>query len=263
MQTTVTVNDGQQVRYQDHGGDGPALVMLHSFLMDLEMFAPQVAAGLGEDYRLIALNERGHEGTPAEQPFTYWDIARDALALMDHLGVEKAGVVGTSQGGFIALRMALLAPERILAVAALGTSADAEDPQVADSYRQLAAGWVANGPVDPLLDTVASICLGDMDASDWKARWRTVTGERFDRILNVLVDRDSLLDRLGEIQCPALVMHGAEDGAYPVARAEEMADGLPNAEDLVVVPGGAHFLSLTDPDAVNPRLKAFFDKHMR
>jgi pimeloyl-ACP methyl ester carboxylesterase len=249
-----------RVAYTDHGGTGPVVVALHSFLMDGSMFAPQVAAWAGE-FRVITVDERGHGGTPADGPFDYWDVARDVLAVLDGLDVERAAVVGTSQGGFIGLRTALLAPDRITALGLLGTSAAADDPEVAASYRELAAGWVAHGPADQLVDTVAAICLGDLPAEEWKAKWRTVDGPHFDRILGVLVERDGLLDRLGEVRCPALVMHGSADGAYPVEKARQIADGIPGAEPLVVVEGGAHFLSLTDADAVTPALTDFLRRH--
>ncbi|MFC4944709.1 alpha/beta fold hydrolase [Pseudonocardia sp. GCM10023141] len=251
----TTVNGGQQLSYTDHGGDGPVVVLLHSFLMDVEMFAPQVAA-FGADHRLIAVDERGHGGTPATAPFDYWDVARDVLGLLDHLRIDRATVIGTSQGGFVALRMALTDPDRVTGIVALGTSAAAEDPQVAAAYRQLAEAWVANGPADQLVDTVAAICLGDYDATDWKAKWRTVDGDRFDRTLTALVERDSVLERLGEVTCPVLVLHGTADAAYPVERGQELAAGVPKGQ-YVAIDGGAHFLSLTHADAVQPHLAAF------
>jgi pimeloyl-ACP methyl ester carboxylesterase len=252
----ATVNGGQRLHYLDHGGNGPVVVLLHSFLMDVEMFTPQVQT-LGSQFRLIAVDERGHGGTPADGPFDYWDVARDVLGLLDELGIEQAAVVGTSQGGFIGIRLALLAPERITRLAVLGTSAAAEDITVAEQYRQLAKSWVSNGPVDGLLDMIASICLDGLPAEDWKAKWRAVPGERFDRILNTLVNRDGVLDRLGKLRCPVLVLHGTADAAYPVCRGAEISEGAPAALPLVVVDGGAHFLSLTDPDEVNPQLLTF------
>jgi pimeloyl-ACP methyl ester carboxylesterase len=257
--SVATVNGGQRLHYVDHGGDGPAVVLLHSFLMDAGMFAPQVRE-LGADFRLIAVNERGHGGTPADGPFDYWDVARDVLGLLELLGIGKAAVVGTSQGGFIGLRMALTDPERITALAVLGTSAAAEDVSVAAQYRQLRKSWVDSGPVDGLVDMVASTCLGDMPAQEWKTRWRTVSGSHFARIVDPLVRRDGLLDRLGQLRCPVLVLHGSSDAVYPVCRGAEIAEGAPKAEPLVVVDGGAHFLTLTDAETVNPYLRKFLSQ---
>lgn len=256
MRSTATVNDGQLVTYVDHGGPGPAVLLLHSYLMDADMFAPQVAA-FGESYRLIAMDERGHGDTPADGPFTYWDVARDALGLLDELKVDRCAVVGTSQGGFIGLRMALLAPDRVAALALLGTSGAAEDPEVAAGYRQAAAAWREYGATQELLDLNAAICLGQYDATEWQAKWRRLSGDHVDRVLTPLVERDDVLDRASEIHCPALVLHGSADAAYSVDRARELAEALPNAEPPVIVEGGAHFLSLTDADAVNPHLHTF------
>ncbi|WP_327119883.1 alpha/beta hydrolase [Nocardia sp. NBC_01730] len=259
MRKTLKVNDGQLVSYIDHGGTGPAVLLLHSYLMDAEMFAPQVES-LGETFRLIAMDERGHGGTPADRPFTYWDVARDALGLLDELGVARCAVIGTSQGGFIAKRMALLAPDRVTALALLGTSGTAEDPEVAAGYRQVVAAWREHGPTQELLDLTATICLGQYDPTAWQAKWRRLSGDHIDRVLTPLVERDGVLDRAPEIHCPALVLHGSADAAYPVDRAHELAEALPNAEPPVIIDGGAHFLSLTDAGAVNPHLRAFLGK---
>jgi pimeloyl-ACP methyl ester carboxylesterase len=242
--------------YVDHGGTGPAVVLLHSFLMDASMFAPQVAA-FGADYRLIAVDQRGHGETPAGGPFDYWDSARDVLELLDSLGIERAAFVGVSQGGFVAMRLALLAPDRVAALAVMGTSAAAENPALVTTYRQLAENWLEMGPIDPIVDMVAAICLGSMDVSDWKAKWRVRPTDTVTVLINALVDRDDIVERLGEIDAPALVLHGSADLAYPLERARELADGLPKAEAPVIVEGGAHFLSLTNPDEVNAQLGPF------
>jgi pimeloyl-ACP methyl ester carboxylesterase len=260
----TTVVAGQPVSHVDHGGPGPVVVLLHSFLMDAEMFDPQVAS-LGADLRLVTVDERGHGGTPADGPFDYWDCARDVLGLLDALGVERAALVGTSQGGFIALRVALLAPERVSCLALLGTSADAQDPEVAAAYRGLGDAWAAKGPQDALVDSVATICLGERaDAGlveHWKAKWRAVPPAQVKANIGTLVGRESLLDRLAEVTCPVLVLHGTADGAYPVTHAEQVVAGVPHAEPLVVVDGGAHFLSLTDAAEVDPALRAFLLRH--
>lgn len=255
----MTTPDGQLVSYVDHGGEGPAVVLLHSFLMDVTMWAPQVAA-FGQNHRLIAIDERGHGQTPANAPFDYWDVARDALAVLDHLGIDRAAVIGTSQGGFVALRMALLAPERVTALAVLGTSGEAEDEQIAAAYDQLTEVWIAQGP-ETVIDATAKICLGDYDASEWTPKWSAVEPERLRLIANALTRRDGVLDRVGEITAPVLVLHGTADLAYPVAKAEALVAALPKAE-LVLVEDGAHFLSLTHAADVNPHLERFLGAHL-
>ncbi len=72
---TASVN-GITLTYTDSGGDGPAVVLSHGYLMDHTMFAPQVAA-LVPQYRVITWDERGFGGTRAKGAFTYWDSAAD------------------------------------------------------------------------------------------------------------------------------------------------------------------------------------------
>src|SRR4051812_23926608 len=103
--------NGQRIRYEDTGGEGPAVILAHGFLMDREMFAPQLDA-LSPEFRAVAWDERGFGETEFDgKPFTYWDSAKDLLGLMDALGIDSAVVGGMSQGGFVSLRAALLAPE--------------------------------------------------------------------------------------------------------------------------------------------------------
>src|SRR5579862_4516775 len=107
----VVAANGIEINYTDSGGDGPVVVFSHGFLMDLTMFDQQVTA-LAPEYRVITWDERGHGGTWATGPFTYWDSAADVLALLDQLGVERAVLAGMSQGGFLSLRAALTATDR-------------------------------------------------------------------------------------------------------------------------------------------------------
>jgi hypothetical protein len=85
---TAAVN-GIQIYYADSDGEGPATVLSHRLLLDQSMFGAQVAA-LAPEYRVITWDQRGHGGTPAPGPFSYWDSARDVLALLDHLGIGRA-----------------------------------------------------------------------------------------------------------------------------------------------------------------------------
>ncbi len=151
--------NGTEISYADTGGDGPAVVLSHGILMDQSMFAPQVQA-LAPEFRVITWDQRGHGrdqrghgGTPAHGPFSYWDSARDLLGLLDHVGVERAVLGGMSQGGFVSLRAALLAPDRVRGLILIDTQAGQEDPAVAGAYEQLHAVWREQGP-GPVQDVV-------------------------------------------------------------------------------------------------------------
>ena len=153
--------NGISIAYSDSGGDGPAIVFSHGYLMDSAMFDPQVAA-LAPEYRVITWDERGFGGTRATGSFSYWDSASDVLGLLDHLGIEQAVLGGMSQGGFISLRAAMLAPQRVRALVLIDSQAGQEDPAVAPGYEQLDQTWLEHGP-EPVQDIVASIILGPPD----------------------------------------------------------------------------------------------------
>jgi 3-oxoadipate enol-lactonase len=250
--------NGQRIRFDDTGGDGPPVILAHGFLMDREMFAPQVEA-LRDEFRVIAWDERGFGETEFDgQPFTYWDSAKDCLALLDHLGIDHAVVGGMSQGGFLSLRAALLAPERVRALVLIDTQAGPEDPQMLPAYRQMQETWLQAGPVDELTAAIANLIIGDPEASrPWIAKWQNLPRESMRQTADCLFEREDITDRLGEIQSPALVVHGTADQSIEMARAEALCDGLPNCKGLVRVEGGAHASNLTQPEQVNGPLLEF------
>lgn len=96
----VAAVNGIEINYTDSGGEGQAVVFSHGYLMDQTMFDRQVAA-FAPQYRVISWDQRGHGDTSATGAFTDWDSAADLLGLLDQLGVERALLVGMSQGGFL------------------------------------------------------------------------------------------------------------------------------------------------------------------
>lgn len=252
--------NGHALYFEDSGGSGPAVVLSHGFLMDHEMFAPQVGA-LAGDFRVITWDERGFGQTPAGGPFTYWDSAADALAILDHLGIERAVLGGMSQGGFLSLRAALTALGRVKALVLIDTQAGLEDAAALPAYEAMNAEWNAHGPA-AVQELIASLILGPGTPWEpWFAKWAAAPRDSLNEPFRCLVDRDDITDRLGEITCPAIVFHGDADQAIPLAKAEILRDGLPGCEDLVVVPGGSHASNLTHPDEVNGPLLEFLRRH--
>lgn len=93
----------------------PFLILINSFGTDLNLFASQFAhTRLTSVANLLAINPLGHGETRAEREmWTYWDTAEMNLEVMKALGVKRAFVLGTSQGGWIAVRMGLLEPAKV------------------------------------------------------------------------------------------------------------------------------------------------------
>jgi pimeloyl-ACP methyl ester carboxylesterase len=253
---SVAEVNGQRLSYQDSGGDGPVIIFSHGFLMDGSMFDSQVA-GLRGEFRCITWDERGHGGTAATAPFTYWDSTEDAVALLDHLGVSEAVFAGMSQGGFISMRAALRNPERVRAIVLIDTQSGLEDPEALPLYTALHDEWVANGPAG-VQEVVASLIFSPgVDLEPWYAKWAALDREAFSIPFTTLVSRDEITERLGEITQPTLIIHGTADAAIPMWRAEQLRDGIANAGAIVAVDGAGHASNMSHPDIVNAAILAF------
>jgi 3-oxoadipate enol-lactonase len=251
--------EGWRIHHEDSGGGGAALVLSHGIMMDLDMFAPQVR-GLSPEFRCIAWDARGHGRTEGRGAFTYWDSAQDLIALLDHLEVERAFLCGMSQGGFVSLRAALLAPERVQGLMFIDSQAGAEAPHLVSAYDGLLAAW-REGPTEALAETVANVILGPADHTPWAEKWLARPSGWMDEPYATLVGREDLHDRLHEITCPALVIHGEDDAAITMDQAEALCRGLAGCEGLVRIPEAGHAANLSHPGVVTEALRDFLRHH--
>jgi len=264
----------------------PTLVMVNSFSTSVELYRPQFAdEKLAATANLLALEPYGHGRTRATYgQFTYWDSAVANLQVLDALGIPEAFVLGTSQGGWVATRMAMLAPRTVKGVIALGTSMDYESQRSRDlgCWDGIAfctpaidalAGTVGEDWVMPteLVDAVLQEGFGEEVPPEERAFWHEESQRNYSgdagrerlRIISInLRDRDGLHGRLDSVRCPVLWMQGTADTVYSVANAEEEIDLFVNSRDtqLRVVEGGRHFLSATHPDEVDTATIEFIDR---
>lgn len=101
----------------------------------------------------------------------------------------------------------------------------------------------------------------DYDASRWVAKWRGRSPLSRGWVYDAMFARDDINDRLGEIRCPALVIHGEANPANPPEVSAELVKRLGAAEPLFVVPGAGHTSNLEQPEAVNDALLEFLARH--
>ncbi|MCB2003352.1 MAG: alpha/beta hydrolase [Rhodoferax sp.] len=268
---------------QPYDASKPTLVMVNSFITSSALYEPQFNdAALAGAANLLAIELYGHGATRTDvEQFTYWDTATANLQVLDALGIASAFVLGTSQGGWICARMAMLAPQTIKGIIPLGTSMDYESPQsqqlgcwngydfltpsIEELARPVADDWQL---ATEFCDGVLQAGLGDTVSPQQRDFWRATmkknyagdAGRRRLRMCAInLRDRDGLYGRLDGVRCPVLWMHGTEDTVYSVANAEAgIAKFTASAQaKLEVVQGGQHFLSASDPGAVNAACVAF------
>lgn len=254
--------NGIPIRYEDTGGDGPAIIFSHGFMMDHTMFDAQIAR-FGDTYRCIRWDERGFGDTPAPEHFSYWDSADDAAAVLDACGVDQAVWVGMSQGGFLSLRGALAHHARVKALVLIDSDAAIDPPEVLDAYRGMLAA--ATGDDDEAFEAVMQGVAGlilctEQLAAEWVPKWRARRGSSPLEITGqTLLSRDDISDRLGEISCPALVVHGTDDVAIPIDRGAAVCHALADCRGFVRVDGAGHASNMSHPDIVNDAIAAFLE----
>ena len=253
---------GQDIFYEDSGGRGPALVFSHGLFMDHEMFRPQIALLSGR-YRCIAWDERGHGRTASGQldPFTYYDSADDLVAILDHLEIERAVLIGMSQGGFLSLRCALTHPSRVAALVLIDTQPGLDDPAAVKGFAEMMHRWIESGLSDEISNAVEHALLGDgwPGAAAWKAKWATIKPADLKQCIQTLTSRDDISHKMSAIGVPTLVIHGRDDHIIPPEKGERLAAAIPGAK-LALIEGAAHAPNLTHAQVVNEEIVRFLDK---
>lgn len=244
--------------YEDTGGDGRVVAFSHGILMDHEMFDAQVEALAGR-YRCITWDERYHGRSTGAGSFTYWDSAEDLFAILDDAGVDNAVLAGMSQGGFLSLRAALLRPERVDGLFLIDTQAGAEEASLGELYRGWAESWAELGPQDHLVEATISLIVSPAPAEKWAAKWRAWPPGNVIPMIDTLLGREDITDRLSEITCPAQVVHGTADPSIPMEKAEQLCTGLKGCRSVITIENGGHASNLSHPDEVNQALLAFME----
>ena len=264
------VIDGQPLHYIDQG-TGPVVLLAGSYLWDQEMWAPQTAA-LSQQYRVIALDLWGHgESGPLPANTTSLDdIARQALALLNHLDIEQFTLVGLSVGGMWGVRLALSAAQRVNGLVLMDTYLGAEPESTRQYYFSLLKQIDEAGAITPqLLDIVVPIFFRpgiDPQSAlyqNFRAKLAALSPQRLRESIvpmgRITFGRVDLLSRLGELDAAStLVICGDQDKPRPPSEAREMAELIKCP--CLLVPDAGHISNLENPTFVTEALLAFLDK---
>ncbi|OIW22463.1 alpha/beta-hydrolase [Coniochaeta ligniaria NRRL 30616] len=259
----------------------PTVVLINSMCTTAALYKAQFDdAELTSVANLLAIEPLGHGATscPTEH-FTYWDTAVMALQVLDKLGIDKAFALGTSQGGWMVARMALLAPDRILGLMLLGTTMDYEsadsrskgcwDPRTV--LKPFFEKWCSPTPTpdfvvdDVWCGMVGSIGFGAATTPEMTAFWtETLKGiyrgdegrKKLKMALANLMERDGLLLRVRDITCPVVWLQGTEDVPFGTTIPPEQIKLFTSSKEatLEFIEGGGHYLNATNPKEVGDAL---------
>lgn len=242
------------------------LVLLHAYPFDARMWDP-VRASLTARLRLITPDQRGLGRTPlpaTDREPSLEDAARDVLALLDKLELDRVVLGGCSLGGYVTMALLRIAPERVGGLVLIDTRASADAPDAARNRHVTAErvesegvkGWLADSMLPNLLATATPAAVAEKIRDIVESQ--SPSGVAW--ALRAMAARPDSLDVLSGVDVPALVLVGEEDRATPPDDSRAMADALPNS-DLVVLPGMGHMTPIEAPDAVSAAILSWWDHH--
>jgi pimeloyl-ACP methyl ester carboxylesterase len=254
---------GAQLRYRD-SGVGPAVVLVHGWTLDLDMWNPQ-ASGLTAGFRVIRMDRRGY-GLSHGRPSLHDDVS-DMVALLDRLEVQRFALVGMSQGARIALKLTHVNPERVMALILDGppfieAAPPGTPPEIPyDQYRAMA---VTEGM--PVF------------RREWRkhplARLQTQSPEMRE-LLEAILERypgNDLTDpvppqafpidvqQISRSAVPTLILSGEFDLPTRQRSAQWLAEHL-DGSIRQQIPNAGHLSGLDNPAAYNRAVKDFLIQH--
>lgn len=240
---------------------GPPVLLAPSLGTTMAMW-DELAGALGERYRVIRFDTRGHGDSPVPNgPYTTDDLADDVLALADRLGIDRFALVGISLGGATAQTLALSAPERLSAVVLCCTGPSFGDPA---NWQQRAAD-VRSAGVDWLVESTAQRWFtpefprtNPERANELLDQLAATPPEGYAGCCEALAGFDAA-GRLDEITTPTRVIAGADDPVTPPSVGETLRAGVPGA-DLVVIDDASHIANVARPEAFNTAVLEHLEK---
>jgi 3-oxoadipate enol-lactonase len=243
--------------YFERRGDGPPVLFLNSSGSTLDGMRVLLDVFTGR-LDLLAYDQRGLGRTEIPPgPYSMADYAADAIALLDHVGWDRARVVGISFGGMVAQELAVTEPDRVEKLALLCTSPGGVLPSYplhemaaltqaerAERYltildSRFTGDWLAQHDSDrALVEMLAARQLGEKSAEVQRGEAEQLAARA----------AHDVLDRLPEVSAPTLVAAGRFDGIAPLPNSEAIAAAIPGAE-LRIYEGGHAFFA-QDPRAL-------------
>lgn len=240
--TGTVSSNGAEIYYATYGSGDP-VVLLHGGLGNSDHWSNQVPALVEAKHRVIVMDTRGQgRSTRSAAKISYDTMASDVIAVMDKLELEQAAIVGWSDGGEMAMKLAIAHPERVSKLFVFGANYNSEGSKPRHNGR------------NATFDAYAVKCRADYQKI-------SKTPKQFDESINWLLPiwRNPMgftKDQLKAIQAPTMIADGDHDEVIEMAQIEEMATLIPHAKK-VVFKDASHFALWQDPESFNKALVEF------
>lgn len=270
--------DGRELAFQDTRTEGPAVLCLPGLTRNSRDFAG-LAQHLAARYRVLRLDPRGRGLSAwAEDPLAEYTLpveAGDAVALLDHLGLERAAIVGTSRGGLLGMSIAATAPARVSALVLndIGPVIEAEGLEHIMGYLGVEPDFASFDEAARAMQASLGGAFPDLTHAQWLGFARTIYRDEGGRP-RLSYDprlRDAVAATMGEgpvelwelfdalADVPLLAIRGENSNILAARTLDEMARRRPDMA-RVTVPRRGHPPFLDEPEA-RDAIDAFLEKH--
>lgn len=252
-----------KVFYTDTGvRDGDAVILCHAFPFTHEMWLPQVEM-LNDRWRVITFDVRGlGQSDPGTGEFKLDDYVDDLIRIMDECGIERAVVGGLSMGGYVSMRLAERAPERVRGMMLFSTRANADDAKALEMRRQWIEIVKHRG-----VRYFAEDFLKRLFAPQTYVQAPRIIEHQLGIIethqpigvvgtIRALATRTDMTAGLSKVAVPTIIIYGEEDALTPVAIGREIQAKIAGSE-FHVIPAAAHMCNLENPERFNELLYDF------
>lgn len=259
------VRVGEHTIAYRHAGHGPALVLLHGFLCDSQVWEPQLT-GLASQFNVVAWDAPG-AGLSSDPPesFTITDWSNCLVEFLDRIGIPQAHLAGLSWGGLLAQELYRLHPARILSLVLAGTYPGWRGSFPPDVVQQrldrcMREAWLP--PEEFVPRWVPEFFTEAASPDVQRAMEAVVSGFHpagFRLMAKSLAETDTT-ELLPNIKAPTLLLWGDDDRRSSLAIAAQFQAAMPNAQ-LEVIQGAGHISNMEQPERFNDLVRRFCLSH--
>ena len=266
-----TLNEDVKLYYEVHGDPNgkETIAFLNGVMASVSSWSMLWPVFERAGFRVIVHDFKGQlKSSKPEGPYSFAEHCAETKALFEHLGVEKVHLVGTSYGGEVAMKFAILYPEMVRSISVIDSVSEL-DP-VCEGF---VVGWKIlcdTGDGEQFFWGMAPSIYGpEFIQKNWEmlsGRAKAIKGNpdgylEGQKILYDTFAQDvTMTDALGEIHCPALILCGEEDILKPPKFSKIMAERIPNAE-YMTLPGCGHVAIFEKPRELESAIFGFVMKH--
>ena len=251
--------------YEEFGRGTETLIFSHGFLMNNEMFKAQIDY-FQAYFRCIAYDHRGHGQSEATvDGYELDNLVKDAIALVEKLGLQSVHFIGMSTGGFVGIRVGIQQPAWLRSLVLMDTSAEPDDKNTLRKNNLLLkivnfVGWY------PAINKVMTILfhntfLNDKSRLDEVLKWRKIVTSHNKKAMiqfgRGIFSRTSVLEKLSDIKVPAAVIVGEKDIATPPEYAKRMVHNIPDSY-FFTIPDAGHSAAIEKPAEVVEAMRSFY-----